>query len=166
MRFIGIFRNFIFASVLANYIFLRIFPFLSKFLNLSAYGNWYSLILNVYFIVVMSTFSFFNICFTRDLLILLVFILFYFYLYYFYLFHFGTWNLYFFHFLKFYCSSTVVCLSPPPLPLTPDIPPSLPWFHTPLGFVHLSFIVVPENASPFSPHYSFPSPLWLLFICS
>ena len=33
----------------------------------------------------------------------------------------------------------------------------------PLGFVHVSFIVVPEN--PF-PNYPVPTPLWLLLDCS
>ena len=33
----------------------------------------------------------------------------------------------------------------------------------PLGFVHVSFIVVPENPSP---HCPLPSPLWLLLDCS
>ena len=32
-----------------------------------------------------------------------------------------------------------------------------------LGFVHVSFIVVPENPSP---HYPFAPPLWLLLDCS
>ena len=32
----------------------------------------------------------------------------------------------------------------------------------PLGFVHVSFIVVPEN--PF-PNYPVPTPLWLLLDC-
>ena len=39
----------------------------------------------------------------------------------------------------------------PPTPPIPAIPTSLPCFQPPLGFVHVSFIVVPENLSPFSP---------------
>ena len=68
-------------------------------------------------------------------------------------------------FLKnFYCCSiTVVCLFSPPLP--PPQPNLLPSFaSTPaLGFVHVSFIVVPENPSP---HCPLPSPRWLLLDCS
>ena len=46
---------------------------------------------------------------------------------------------------------------------TPPQPNSLPSpaSNLPLGFVHVSFIVVPENPSP---HYPFPPPLWLLLI--
>ena len=61
------------------------------------------------------------------------------------------------------------CLSflptPPPhpsTPLQPNSPPS-PASTLPLGFVHVSFIVVLENPSP---HCPLPSPLWLLLDCS
>ena len=48
-------------------------------------------------------------------------------------------------------------------PNHPHFPPSiLPSF----GIVHVSFIHVPENPSPFSPHYPLPPPLWLLSDCS
>ena len=62
----------------------------------------------------------------------------------------------FFQFLKllYCCSITVVCIFSSPLHPTPARPSSLP-----LGFVHVSFIVVPENPSP---HYPFPPPFWLL----
>ena len=50
----------------------------------------------------------------------------------------------------------------PSTPPQPNLPPS-PASTLPLGFVHGSFIVVPENASP---HYPFPPPLWLLLDCS
>ena len=49
--------------------------------------------------------------------------------------------------------------SPPP---QPNPPPSLA-STLPLGFVHVSFIVVPENPSP---HCPLPHPLWLLLDCS
>ena len=56
-------------------------------------------------------------------------------------------------FLKlFYCCSiTVVCIFSPPLPHTPSKPTSLPCFHPLLGFVYMSFIVVPENPSTHCP---------------
>ena len=46
-------------------------------------------------------------------------------------------------------------------PSQTHLPPLLP--QPPLGFVHVSFIVVPENPSP---HYPLPTPLWLLSDCS
>ena len=46
------------------------------------------------------------------------------------------------------------------LPPQPNPPPSLA---STLGFVHVSFIVVPENPSP---HCPLPDPLWLLLDCS
>ena len=58
-------------------------------------------------------------------------------------------------FLFYCCSVTVVCIFSPP---HPDPPPS-PTSTLHLGFVHVSFIVVPENPSP---HYPLPTPLWLL----
>ena len=61
-------------------------------------------------------------------------------------------------FKKNCCSITVVCIFSPPLHPTPAKPTSLL-----LGFVHVSFIVVPEN--PF-PYYPLPTPLWLLLDCS
>ena len=39
----------------------------------------------------------------------------------------------------------------PPHPSHPHLPPLIP---LPLGFVHVSFIIVPENPSP---HYPLPS---------
>ena len=50
----------------------------------------------------------------------------------------------------------------PSTPPKPNPPPSLvPTL--PLGFVHVSFIAVPENPSP---HCPLPTPLWLLVDCS
>ena len=53
---------------------------------------------------------------------------------------------------------------------SPTPPPHRSWTHlppppqtSPFGFVHVSFIVVPENPSP---HYPLPTPLWLLLDCS
>ena len=46
----------------------------------------------------------------------------------------------------------------PSTPPQPNLPP-FPASTLPLGFVHVSFIVVPENPSP---HCPFPPPLWLL----
>ena len=52
----------------------------------------------------------------------------------------------------FYCSITVLCMySPPYLSPTPAKPSSLPCFHPLLGFVHVYFIVVPENPFPLFP---------------
>ena len=63
-------------------------------------------------------------------------------------------------FFNFYCYSiTVVCIFSPSLHPTPAKPTSLPHLHTPLDFVHLSFIVVPVIPSP---HCPLPTPLWLL----
>ena len=68
------------------------------------------------------------------------------------------------NFQLFYCCSiTVVCIFSPPLHPTPARPPPSPASTLPLGFVHVSFIVVPENPSI---HYPFPPPLWLLLDCS
>ena len=50
-----------------------------------------------------------------------------------------------------------------PHPSHPHLPPLIP---LPLGFVHVSFIVVPEIPSPLSPHYPLPPALWLLSDCS
>ena len=52
-----------------------------------------------------------------------------------------------------------------PHPSTPPQPnpPASPASTLPLGFVHVSFIVVSENPSP---HYPLPTPLWLLLDCS
>ena len=56
-----------------------------------------------------------------------------------------------FHKLLYCCSITVVCIfSPPPPPPQPNLPPS-PASTLLLGFVHVSFIVVPENPSPHCP---------------
>ena len=51
-------------------------------------------------------------------------------------------------------------LSPPPSHPPPPSPDC-----TPLGFVHVSFIVVPKNPSLFLP-YPLQPPLWLLSDCS
>ena len=66
--------------------------------------------------------------------------------------------------LLYCCWFTVVCIFSLPLPpqLHPNSPPSLA-STLPLGFVHVSFIVVPENPSP---HCPLPTPLWLLLHCS
>ena len=53
--------------------------------------------------------------------------------------------------------------SPPPSPPPHVNPPPSPLSTLPLGFVHVSFVVVPEKPSP---HYTFPTPLWLLLDCS
>ena len=50
----------------------------------------------------------------------------------------------------------------PSTPSQPNPPPS-PASTRPLDFVHVSFIVVPVIPSP---HYPFPTPLWLLLDCS
>ena len=52
-----------------------------------------------------------------------------------------------------------------PHPATPPQvnPPPSPLSTLPLGFVHVSFIIVPENPSP---HYPLTTPLWLLLDCS
>ena len=50
----------------------------------------------------------------------------------------------------------------PSTPPQPNPPPS-PVSTLPLGFVHMSFIVVPVIPSPHSP---LPTPLWLLLDCS
>ena len=72
-----------------------------------------------------------------------------------------------FYFLKFVIvvqvqlSPLSPCHYPPPeLSPLPTLDPN------PLGFVHVSFIAVPENLSPFPPHYPLPPPLWLLSVCS
>ena len=52
-------------------------------------------------------------------------------------------------------------------PSTPSQPsPLSPFDPTAFGFVHVSFIHVPENPSPFSLHYPLPPPLWSLSVCS
>ena len=64
-----------------------------------------------------------------------------------------------FIFLNFYCYSiTVVCLFSPSLHPTPAEPTST----LPLGFVHVSFIVVPVIPSSHCP----PHEPWLLLDCS
>ena len=64
----------------------------------------------------------------------------------------------------FYCYSiTLLCLFSPTLHPNPGEPTSLPPLHPPLGFVHVSFIVVPVIPSP---HCPLPTPLWLLLDCS
>ena len=62
---------------------------------------------------------------------------------------------------------------PAPLPTTSALPTSLPSFHHFLAIVHMSFIIIPANSSPFSskipsphPYNPLPSPLWSLSACS
>ena len=80
------------------------------------------------------------------------------------------WKLYFkfFKFFSFYCcSGTIVSVFPFTTPLHPShphFPPSI--LPPPFGFVHVSFIHVPENPSLFSPCYPHPTHLWLLSVCS
>ena len=75
----------------------------------------------------------------------------------------------FFPFFKNCCSSTVFYLSPhpspSPLPTTLALPTCVHCFHPPFVIVHMSFIIVPVNPSPF-PLLSLPSPLWSLSACS
>ena len=61
--------------------------------------------------------------------------------------------------LLFYCSIMVVCIYPPPLPSNPSHPHLPPLLPPHLGFVHVSFIIILEKLSPFSPIIpsSFPS---------
>ena len=67
-------------------------------------------------------------------------------------------------YINFYCYSiTVVCIFSPSLHPTPSEPTSPPTSTLPLDFVHVSFIVVPVNPSPYCP---LPTPLWLLLDCS
>ena len=66
--------------------------------------------------------------------------------------------------LFFYCCSiTVVCIFPYPSTSPQPNPPLSPTSKLLLGFVYVSFIVVPENPSP---QYPLPTPLWLLLDCS
>ena len=51
--------------------------------------------------------------------------------------------------------------SPPPSTQLQQNPPPSPTSTLPLGFAHVSFIVVPETPSP---HYPLPTTLWLLLI--
>ena len=51
----------------------------------------------------------------------------------------------------------------PSTPPQPNPPPPSPASTLPLDFVHVYFIVVPENPSP---HCPLPTPLWLLLDCS
>ena len=67
--------------------------------------------------------------------------LFYFLFLFFFLFFFTFFNCF---------SSTVISIFPSPLRPTPAIPISHTW-SSPFGFVHVSFIHVPDNPSPFSP---------------
>ena len=73
--------------------------------------------------------------------------------------------LFFMFFTSLYCcSSTVVSIFPPPPPQPEPSLSSIPDPNPQLGFVHVSFIDVPENPSTLSPHYPLPPPLWLLFV--
>ena len=67
--------------------------------------------------------------------------------------HTGIFTFFLIFKLFYCCSITVVCIFSPPLYLTSPNPPPSPASTLPLGFVHVSFIVVPENPSP---HYPFP----------
>ena len=58
--------------------------------------------------------------------------------------------------LFYCCSITVVCIFFPPQPNPPPSPAST----LPLGFVYVSFIVVPENRPPHSPFSSPPFPFF------
>ena len=63
-------------------------------------------------------------------------------------------------FFKFFTVQVQLSAFPPdlyPHPSHPHLPPLIP---PALGFVHVSFIVAPENPSPFSPYYLLPPPLW------
>ena len=73
---------------------------------------------------------------------------------------------FFFHFQLCCFSSTVVWISPPPLPPPQPSPSPSPDSNPLFAFMHLSFIVVPENSSPLLSHYPLPPPLWLLSCCS
>ena len=73
--------------------------------------------------------------------------------------------IYLFEFLNYFIvvQLQLSAFSPhPSAPPQPNPPPS-PASTVPLGFVHVSFIVIPENPSP---HYPLPRPLWLLLDCS
>ena len=70
-----------------------------------------------------------------------------------------------FFFKKFFIVTQLQlsAFSPHPAnPPQPNPPPS-PASTLPLDFVHVSFILIPENCSP---HYPLPIPLWLLLDCS
>ena len=62
-------------------------------------------------------------------------------------------DIYFIYFLKLFycCSSTVVCITPDHFPRNPSHPHRPPLLPPTLGFVCVSFIVVPENPSLLSP---------------
>ena len=72
-----------------------------------------------------------------------------------------------FHFFKneliYFYSVTIVCIFSTSLQSNPASPTSLPHLYPPNYFVHVSFIVAPIDPSP---HYTLPTPLWLLLQCS
>ena len=74
-------------------------------------------------------------------------------------------HFYFFQFLNYFIVVQLQLLAFSPHLSTPPQPnpPSSPASTHPLGFVHVSFIVVPLNPSP---HCPLPTPLWLLLDCS
>ena len=74
-------------------------------------------------------------------------------------------NIFLFYLFFYCCSSKVVCIFPPPF--SPQLPPFTPPspIPLPLGFVHVSYIVVTEKSSHFHPNYPLPPPLWLLSDC-
>ena len=70
----------------------------------------------------------------------------------------------FFHFF-YCCSSTVVSISPRPLPPTPAIPTSHPWSYPTLVLSMWPLHMFLTNLPP-PPHYPLLSPLLLLSVCS
>ena len=72
---------------------------------------------------------------------------------------------YLFSFFKIFIVIQLQLYAFSPHPSTPPQlnPPPSPTSTLPLGFVHVSFIVVPVNLSP---HCPLPTPLWLLLHCS
>ena len=74
-------------------------------------------------------------------------------------------QVFFFQFLNYFIVVQLQLSAFSPHPSTPPQPnpPPSPASILPLGFVHVSFDVVPENLSP---HYPLPTHLWLLFDCT
>ena len=68
---------------------------------------------------------------------------------------------FFFQFLNYFIVVQLQLSAFSPHPSTPPQPnpPPSPASTLPLGFLHVSFIVVPVNPSQ---HYPLPTPLWLL----
>ena len=63
------------------------------------------------------------------------------------------------------CSSTIVSISPPPLPPVPPTPSSHPRSYPPLALSMCPLYMSLDDPSPSSPGYPHP-PLWLLSLCS